>query len=70
MTASKNLEFVPASRVAYNFQSGWALAVEEYADYGRVSDLAPAGEQAHQLYAVVDRDAGRAGTSRPASASG
>ena len=51
-----NLEFVPASRVAYNFPSGWALAVEEYANYGLLSDLAPRHEQAHQLYGVVDRN--------------
>jgi hypothetical protein len=50
-----NLEFVPASRVAYNFLSGWTLAVEEYADYGLLSDLAPRRQQAHQLYGVVDR---------------
>jgi hypothetical protein len=50
-----NLEFVPASRLAYNFPSGWALAVEEYADYGALHDLAPAHDQAHQLFAVVDR---------------
>jgi hypothetical protein len=51
-----NLELVPASRVAYNFPSGWALAVEEYADYGLLSDLARPREQAHQLYGVVDRN--------------
>jgi hypothetical protein len=50
-----NLEFVPAARVAYNFPSGLALAVEEYADYGMLHDLAPRAEQAHQLYGVVDR---------------
>jgi hypothetical protein len=50
-----NLEFVPAARVAYNFPSGWALAVEEYADYGTLNDFAPAHEQAHQLFAVVNR---------------
>jgi hypothetical protein len=50
-----NLEFVPASRVAYNFPSGWALAAEEYADYGMLRDLAPRRDQAHQLFAVVDR---------------
>jgi len=50
-----NLEFVPAARLAYNFSSGWTLAMEEYADYGTVNDLAPRSEQAHQLYAVVDR---------------
>jgi hypothetical protein len=51
----KNLEFVPASRVAYNFPSGWALAAEEYDDFGTVSDFLPVGEQAHQLWAVVDK---------------
>jgi hypothetical protein len=50
-----NLEFVPATRVAYNFSSGWTLAAEEYADYGKLSDFAPPHEQAHQLFAVVDR---------------
>ena len=51
----KNLEFVPATRVAYNFSSGWTLAAEEYADFGPIHDFAPLGEQAHQIYAVVDR---------------
>ena len=51
----KNLEFVPASRIAYNFSSGWTVAAEEYADFGPVRQFAPRGEQAHQLYAVVDR---------------
>jgi hypothetical protein len=53
-----NLEFVPAVRVAYNFASGWALAAEEYADYGRFGDWAPGSEQAHQLYGVVNRSFG------------
>jgi hypothetical protein len=51
----KNLEFVPASRIAYNFPSGWTLAAEEYADFGPLRQFVPRGEQAHQLYAVVDR---------------
>jgi hypothetical protein len=50
-----NLEFVPAMRVAYNFQSGLALAVEEYADFGPLHHFVPRGEQSHQLYGVVDR---------------
>lgn len=50
-----NLELVPAVRVAYNFPSGWALAVEEYAGYGTFNDFAPRRDQAHQLYGVVDR---------------
>jgi hypothetical protein len=51
----KNLEFVPATRVAYNFPSGWAAAVEEYADFGPIRGFIPLGDQAHQLYGVVDR---------------
>jgi hypothetical protein len=51
----KNLEFVPATRVAYNFTSGWTAAVEEYDDFGPIHAFAPAGEQAHQLFGVVDR---------------
>jgi hypothetical protein len=50
----KNLVFVPSARVAYNFGSRWAMAVEEYADYGPVREFHPAGEQAHQIYCVVD----------------
>ena len=50
-----NLQFVPASRVAYNFKSGWALAAEDYADVGRLREFLPHTEQVHQLYAVVDR---------------
>jgi hypothetical protein len=50
----KNLEFVPATRVAYNFSKKWALAAEEYADYGPLHDFHPAAEQAHQLYAVIN----------------
>src|SRR6202165_3416951 len=30
----KNLDFAPATRVAYNFSPTWAMAVEEYADFG------------------------------------
>jgi hypothetical protein len=50
-----NFEFAPSARLAYNFSSGWALAAEEYADFGPVHDFHSAGEQAHQLYAVVDK---------------
>jgi len=51
----KNLEFVPSTRVAYNASPVWAVAVEEYADYGTVSALEPRESQAHQLFVVVDR---------------
>jgi hypothetical protein len=50
----KSLDFAPATRVAYNFNSKWAGAVEEYADLGPLRAFAPLGEQSHQLFAVVD----------------
>ena len=50
----KNLDFAPAVRVAHNFSKQWAGAVEEYADYGPLHQFLPAGEQSHQLFAVVD----------------
>jgi hypothetical protein len=51
----KNLEFVPAARVAYNFTSGWALAAEEYDDFGPMRAFLPRTQQVHQLYGVFDR---------------
>ena len=53
-----NLEFVPAFRVAYNTRPTWAIAVEEYADFGVVRDFLPKSEQSHQLYGVVDHTGG------------
>jgi hypothetical protein len=50
----KNLEFVPATRVAFKAGRSWQLAAEEYDDFGKVSGFLPANEQAHQLYFVVD----------------
>ena len=50
----KNMVFAPAERVAYNFRSGWALAVEEYAEYGPLHDLRKASEQSHQLFGIVN----------------
>lgn len=49
-----NLDFVPAARVAYNFSSGWALALEEYADFGPLHEFRSRRDQAHQVYGVVD----------------
>ena len=66
----KNLEFVPATRVAYNFSSGWALAAEEYDDFGPVHAFAPRGEQVASALRASSIVPGRSGTSRPASASG
>jgi hypothetical protein len=51
----QNLDFAPAGRVAYNLSDAWAIAAEEYADYGPLRSFLPRGDQGHQLYAVVDR---------------
>ena len=50
----KNLEFVPATRVAYNGSPRWAVALEEYADYGTFADPKPVREQAHQIFGVFN----------------
>jgi hypothetical protein len=52
------LEFVPATRFAYNVTSKWAVAVEEYADYGPLDDFYAPDEQSHQLFAVFDYSSG------------
>jgi hypothetical protein len=49
------MTFVPSLRIAHNLKSGWAMAVEEYADFGPFNHLRAGGEQAHQLFAVVER---------------
>jgi hypothetical protein len=53
----KSLQFVPAERVAYNINEKWAVAVEEYADYGQFRDFVPVREQFHQVWGVFDHDA-------------
>ncbi len=49
-----NLDFAPATRVACNLSPRWAMAVEEYADFGPLRRFRPAARQGHQIYAVVD----------------
>ncbi|HEX9365947.1 MAG TPA: hypothetical protein VF921_04930 [Vicinamibacterales bacterium] len=53
-----NAVFAPSVRLAYNVSSVWAVALEEYADYGPFHHFHSRSDQAHQLYGVVDR-AGR-----------
>ncbi len=50
----KNLDFAPSMRVAYNVSDAWAVAVEEYADYGPLRSFLPATDQSHQIFGVVD----------------
>ncbi len=51
----KSLDFVPAIRLAYNFSETWAVAAEEYADYGQFRNIYGASQQWQQIWAVVDR---------------
>jgi hypothetical protein len=50
----RSLEFAPSMRVAYNINSVWAGAIEEYANLGQVRALQAGRQASHQLYAVID----------------
>jgi len=51
-----NLEFVPATRLAYNWNDKWAVAVEEYADFGQLRHFYSVHNQFHEVWAVMDRN--------------
>ena len=53
------LDFAPATRIAFNAPRDWAVAVEEYADFGPLRKLLPGRQQSHQLFAVLDRSLGK-----------
>jgi hypothetical protein len=48
------LEFVPATRIAYNFNDKWAAAFEEYSDDGPLRHFLPVNDQFHEVWAVMD----------------
>jgi hypothetical protein len=48
------LDFAPSTRVAYNLTKTWAVAAEEYDDFGPLRAFYASAEQQHQLFAVVD----------------
>ena len=48
------LDFAPATRLAYNISKEWAVAAEEYDDFGRLRGFLPTSAQSHQLFAVAD----------------
>ena len=50
----RNLEFVPATRIAYNINSKWAVAAEEYSDFGPLHNFYAVHDQFHEVWAVVD----------------
>jgi len=49
-----NLNFAPATRVAYNLNSRWAVAAEEYADMGPLRNMRSLHDQSHEIWAVTD----------------
>ena len=49
-----NLEFVPATRIAYNINDKWAVAAEEYSDFGPLHNFYAVHDQFHEVWAVVD----------------
>ena len=51
-----NLEFVPATRVAYNFNDKWAAAVEEYSDFGPLRQFYAPHDQFQEVWAVMDHN--------------
>lgn len=52
-----NWTFAPATRVAYHLDTAWAIAAEEYDDFGPLRGFLPSAQQQHQLFAVLDYDA-------------
>ena len=51
-----SLEFVPATRVAYNLNEKWAFSVEEYADFGQLRHFDNVSDQFHEVWAVLNHD--------------
>jgi len=49
-----NLDFAPSVRLAYNLSKTWAVAVEQYSDFGVVRHFLGPDQQSQQLFAVVD----------------
>jgi len=49
-----DLEFAPATRLAWNFSKIFAVAAEEYDDFGPLRHFYEHEQQAHQLYGVFD----------------
>ena len=52
----KNLQFNPATRVAYNLNDHWAVAAEEYAGFGPLRGFLPVSQQFQEVWAVMDHN--------------
>ena len=49
-----SLDFAPATRLAYNINKAWAIAAEEYDDFGPLRGFNPPPQQQHRLFGVFD----------------
>ena len=58
-TGLSRLDFAPATRLDYAISKAWTVALEEYDDFGELRGFAPADQQSHQLFAVVDHAFGK-----------
>ncbi len=54
-----NLQYNPAGRIAYNLNDRWAVAVEEYDGFGPLRHFVRAGQQFHEIWAVMDHSSSR-----------
>jgi hypothetical protein len=54
-----NLEFLPATRFAYQLNPNWKIAAEEYADFGPLRHFEPPNRQSHEIWVVVDHNGKR-----------
>jgi hypothetical protein len=54
----RNLDFAPEARVAYNFSEHFAVALEQYSDFGPVKGLVPPSEQDQTLFLTFDLNSG------------
>jgi hypothetical protein len=48
------LDFAPETRLAYNISDLWAIAAEEYDDFGPLRSFYGPDRQSHELFGVVD----------------
>lgn len=54
----KGLQYNPAGRIAYNLNTKWAVALEEYDGFGELRAFVPHDQQFHETWAVMDRKGG------------
>lgn len=52
----KSLEYVPATRIAYNLNDRWAVSVEEYSDFGQFRSFNKFSGQFHEIWGVLNHD--------------